>query len=1116
MALLSALGLKPTLNVAKALVAKRATEVVTTPEGKASGPSATPRNEDRPSPVEANSAEKSKADFEKSWKQTLGFAAGLKDICTKLELAQALKACDEKRKAAQAVAASDPAKHAALMQAATADMLSAREAANHRSEGLARAQAEPLRAAIKKTYENNNDAHAKLVVVQEAKKAALESASAPAKARLSAEKALFDKKVEAAEHKRDQAQADLEALDNPEAKREELAGIVARHKSSSNVVEHTEVDKHENAGRKPGPTHVTTTKTSVKDGMAKVEKTDVRRSIGLGGVTQTESHEREFTTGERTLRSSDETKTQVGLGRYSSERTDKSELERADGNKLSVEETRSIEVGKEGYKKTATRTVTQTDGSSTSTATTKAMDRGEGKVGLSGERAVTATDASGTATTKGGSAKGGLTNGGGYASGKGSVSRQNKDGWKAGAVGGLSASASCVIGDPAGDPPRWPVTTKVTVGASLAVSGGQEKKGAPSKGSVELQASKEFVFEQTHQLYADELEGYLGALKEADKGGRVAKTYRELQVLSVGLSQDWDAARAILDAKTSVPERVGQRAGESATTANATTVGGKLELNARALKIGVSAKETRSGSIKATRNAKGGLDVEQSNAEGSSREGSLGVGIGVVEGSLGRSHMLETSLGYMITIEPGDGVDELLRDFSKCKSPEAQKDFVEKNKNRVRITGRTKGRKQSEGDKVELGVAGVKLRLGNEHGTEESEQTDAHGKVVKASAKGKTKSGGDIGVGSMAVGDSSTGEATATIGEDGDAELEVKTTRAKSNLRKMARKALGRDVETGAKSEPSGLIETIAGKKQDEEEAREQTQDQDVSGLMVKAADLKKIFVISKSDQARWTACAVRMQDYFEWRSVGADIASGSGKPADVAKALSLFVGGGSSSRMEVLENLIRPRGDVSMGTRVAFPESLKELKAPYRRYVVEACEDQIAQTAKVKGPQAAGELGRQMFDELGKLLASISGSKDFTNVAAQAEMIKATSERKTLLLKAMRKNAGRADPGGDAQADKDEYERLVKECESYAKLQEPSLARIKEMVGNRETILVNRDFAEASDLIRKLDELYATWMHEWSKVETVAKKVGKSESEYGRLKPKLDDYPRLKKACFM
>jgi hypothetical protein len=1066
------------------------------------------------SPGSAKAVEKAKADFEKAWKETLGFAGALKDVPTKLELAQALKACDAKRKEANAVAASDPDKHVALMQAAMADMQAARDAADHRSESKARKEAEGLRGDIEKTYKANYDLHAKMVAEQEKKKAAVDAATGAAKAKLAADKEQFDKQVEAAEHKRDQAQADLEAVDNPLGERKEFAAIVARHKAGANVVEYTEVDKHENEGLKPGEKHVTTTTTSVNDGTAKVETTDSKRKIGLDGVTQTDSKEREFVKGGQTLRSSEETTTKVGPGGVSREKTDKSELERADGKKLSVEQTRGTEIGKEGYRKTDTRTVTQTDGSSKATSTTKSVERGEGKVGLAGDKQVTTTDASGTATTKGASAKGGLTDGGGYASGKGNVSRQGKGGMKAGAVGGLSASASCVIGDPAGDPPRWPVTTKVTVGASLAVSGGHDKKGGTSKGSVELEASKEFVFEQTHQMFADELTGYLDALKAADKGGVVDKTYKELQVLSVGLSLGWDKARDIIGGKASVANSVGKRAGESAAASDTTAVGGKLDLNVKAVKVGVSVKETRSESTKATRNEKGGLDVEGGTGKGSSREGTVGVGMGLVEGSVGRSHSLETSLGYKITIEPGDDADELLKGFQSCKSSDDQKAFVDKHKGRIKITGRNSGRKEKQGEKVELGVAGVKLRLGSEHGTEERDETDADGKVVKRSVKGSTKSGGDIGIGSAVIGDSGTDEATATSDGDGNAELDLTTTKAQSNLRKMGRKVLGRDVETGEKKKGSGLIATVAGKKQDEEEAQEEVQDHDVSGLKVRGADLKKIHVIAKSDQGRWTACAIRKQDYFEWRDIGKAIASGSGAPADVAAALARFVGNGSSSRMEVVENLIRPRGgDVSMGARADFPESLKKLKAPYQKYVVEACEQQIAETAK-QDPAAAGKLGQQLFDELGKLLTAISGSKDFTHPAAQAEMISAINARKTLVQKAMRKNAGQAD--GDAQAEQDEYARLLAECESYAKIQATPLARIREMVGTRQTIMVNRDFAEASKLIKQIDELYAIWTRDWAKAETIGKKIGKPGSHYGAYKPKLDDYPKLKRACFM
>ena len=58
----------------------------------------------------------------------------------------------------------------------------------------------------------------------------------------------------------------------------------------------------------------------------------------------------------------------------------------------------------------------------------------------------------------------------------------------------------------------------------------------------------------------------------------------------------------------------------------------------------------------------------------------------------------------------------------------------------------------------------------------------------------------------------------------------------KAKLTKMGRKVLGRDVETGEKKKGSGLIASVAGKKQEEDEAQEEVQDHDVSGLKVKTA----------------------------------------------------------------------------------------------------------------------------------------------------------------------------------------------------------------------------------------------------------------------------------------
>src|SRR5579871_6467551 len=62
-----------------------------------------------------------------------------------------------------------------------------------------------------------------------------------------------------------------------------------------------------------------------------------------------------------------------------------------------------------------------------------------------------------------------------------------KNGFKAGAVVGLHANVSCKIGEPSGNPKRYPVVLTVSFGASakLSGSGGKGAVGVEAKGSIE-------------------------------------------------------------------------------------------------------------------------------------------------------------------------------------------------------------------------------------------------------------------------------------------------------------------------------------------------------------------------------------------------------------------------------------------------------------------------------------------------------------------------------------------------------------------------------------------------------------------------------------------------------
>ena len=418
---------------------------------------------------------------------------------------------------------------------------------------------------------------------------------------------------------------------------------------------------------------------------------------------------------------------------------------------------------------------------------------------------------------------------------------------------------------------------------------------------------------------------------------------------------------------------------------------------------------------------------------------------------------------------------------------------------------------------MELTV-GATLALGNEHGTEQEVETDADGRVKKSTVKGRNKSGGSIGVGDFKIGDSGGGEATATRDEQGNVELDVTRTQASTNLKKLVRRTLGMEPEADpdAKKKAKGLLATAAGTKKEAEEKDAEVQDLQRYGIHVTAGDLKKVAAIAR-DQGRWTACAIRQDDYFAWRDVGLKIARGSGDPQEVADAFALFLGSGSGSRNDVIENLLRPSGDVSIGSRADFPESLKKLRAPYRNYVTEACEAKIAETAKKQGPEAAGKLGQEMFDELERMLGAISASKDFRQPAVQAEMVWAINSRKTLLLKAMRVNAGTSSADADAKADQDEYARLLKECQQYDVLQRPRIAhhqgddrharddhgqpRLGRGLGGHP-----RPREHVRDLEARLGREAAT----------LGKKIGKPETDYGKYKPDLAGVPKLKKACFV
>ena len=777
---------------------------------------------------------KTKAEVDRAWKDVLAFAAQLKDRDTKVELAQALKACDAKRKNADAASA-DPARQVALMQSAMEDMRVAREAANKRSAEIPRAMADKHRPAIEKHYQASYDEHAKLVAQQAGMKKAVAAANGDRKTKLTAALAALDKKVETAQHHRDESQADLEALDNPEVTRKELDDIVARHDSKAVVARHVEVDTHDAEGHLPGEKHVTTTATSVANGASRVDKTEVERTIGPGSVTNKTSKEREITTAEQTARTSEETSTKISVTGVSRETSRKSEVERG-GKTVSVEDKSSLEIGKEGITGSKTRTITGSNGASVSSKSSSGLVRGEGQIGAAAETEKTRTDASGNASTKGLSAKTGVVAGddgyGAASQAKGSVGSARKGGFNTKAALGLKANITCDIGDPKDG--LYPLTLSVRFGASLDLSAGHDKKGGSSKGGVAVQASKEATMEVTQNLTEAELADYVAALKKADKGGKVDATMTELAIISAGASQGWDIAkRMYLEGGAAV----GKNTGDSAKLGEETHVGASANVKLKAVTAEAGYKEGHKHSTTATRNKKGGIDAESDVEDTSSVSGGAGVDTGLTGMTRKGEHTVQTSIGYLITIDAEVDPDgKLLAAFHACKTAAAQQKLIDANKDRIKLTGQKKGKADDSTDNVGFSVLGADIDLKYKHGTKENVTTDDKGNVVNSEVTGTNEVGGGAGIGqTIRIGDSTKDTASSKHDDKGKLELNMKRTRSSSSLKKTLKSLIGmadeeeEDALMGEEGEKNkrkpGLLAAAAGGGEADVE------DHDVAGI---------------------------------------------------------------------------------------------------------------------------------------------------------------------------------------------------------------------------------------------------------------------------------------------
>lgn len=977
-------------------------------------------------------------------------------------------------------AAQSPTPHPTALPsppAKTADKPARSDASDVRAEAL------ELRGAIETRRKQTAELLLRMQRAEPVLKARLDAASGDEKKRLADQRALLGKKIADAERAITRAETDLEAIDNPGSKREELLAILARQQSAGKVGEDMDISSAGLDPYKKGKvnTDVSTTTTAYGNGKATTEKVREQQKLGLDGYTKTQSHDKEVTDGKLTARAGEEKKTNVSLGgKVSVEEKKSAEVELRDGRKAGVESTQAKEFSTKGASHATTVKKTNFDGSSSSVTSKHEVERGDGKVTATTSNSVTKTNQSGAATTTDKGASGGVVAGkdgiGAQAGVAGGKSVTSKKGMQAAINASVHANVLCKVGEPSGEPKRYPVTVTVSFGGSVAVSGGAGKKeGSKASASVEVKRSVERSMVVTHQFTEAELGDYTSALQAASKGSQVAATQQEFAIIAAGVNQGWDVARQMWESggkeiskKTTDTLK---RSGDSAQVSETRTTGAGVKGNVGPVGAGYGETDTHTKSTKATRNAKGGLDVDNKQEQGREKTGSLSLQAGVVNLEIGKTHVHKTRFGYSISIDPKNDPDgKILEALGYCKTEMHYEIFIATHPGKITVIGKSKGTTDADSTQIGVSIGGAKLKLGTHKGVDEDVTTDGKGKVV--SKKTESHAGASGGLGGLA--DSTDDDAVAESDDKGNATLTMtSTTKANYGSRvreKKKQKMLEQATGTGKQS---GALTQAAGGEEDDSAT------QDVSGLTLSNKDLRRIGGVACRSMPAWTGMTRRWQENDDWKAAGIAIAKGKGVPSVVAHALARFIGGDEVERKNTVMQMIRGGYHSTIGKAFEFPDSLRDLHDDYNLVTDDKLPDRMNTYANKNGDPAAATECQRLLAIVDRIQARVQACKDFANIATKTEMMSELLACRTMLNQAVVGFSGKLKPQEDPKVLAEEGDRLMKQCNACGVEQEKLVAKLHD----QDAYTVS-ERASGKKLIKQLEDMQLRWRNDFYRLK--------------------------------
>jgi len=945
-----------------------------------------------------------------------------------------------------------------------------------------RAQALRLQTAIEARRKQQADLLLQLQAAEPQLAKLAAAAKGDTKKQVAARQALVAKKKAEAERDLAEIEADLGTIGNAGAKREALVAVLARNGAGGKVAERVEttgLGLH-SFNENPLKRDVTTTRTSYENGKATVEKRHETSKVDLHGVTSTQSKEKEVTSANLSVRTSEEKKTNVSVtGKVSIDRSTKTEVELPDGRKSSLENGRASEFSAKGASQTQTVKKVNFDGSGAATTVKNEFERGEGKATATSSSSVTNTSASGTGRTTDKKASGGLIAGkdgigaGGSLAGGRKIT--SKGGRQAGVVAGLHANVVCNIGKPSGDPPMYAVKLTVSFGGSVAASGGLgQKEGAKASGSVEVKRSQENTMVVMHMLDEKALGTYTDALAEVSKGSKVAATGEEFAIIAAGVKQGWSVAREMYKPGGNAVTRKATdglvKPGDAIKVTESKTGGISGKAGGKGVGVGYGVADTDTNSLDVKRNDKGGLDVDAESEHGRETNASASMevlGMGV---SVGSTNTHKTSFGYSITIDPKNDPDgKILEAYQRCRSRAQFALFIGMYKGKITVTGQTEGQSDAHSLSTGVSIAGVEVfSMGEGHGVDEKTKTDADGKLVGKTVVAHANIGGKL----VGWADSKNDDAVAEIDGQGHGRVTLTTT-LNDNHNSRSRDKRDKDFKEklAGKGPQTGALTGLAGGEESD------TATHDVSGLKLSNADLKRIGGVACRSLPAWIDLRRRVDEKEDLRKAGIEIAKAKGAPAVVAEQLTRFIGGDSVERLETVRRIARGGYHATMGSAFEFPDSIRRLQEDYDIVTDDELVGKVNAIGK-KTPAQAKAICQEYVKTCDSLMSEIAACKDFDNTATRAEMVQRLELRRQKLAIAV-KGFGGEKPVADPKQLAEDGVRLLRQCSNFYVDQSKLLAELYDLKGG-DKMIPNSDRGDARKLIKKLEDLIYRWRGEW------------------------------------